>query len=104
MTIENDRVKANSVNSLPTIPFTKTRGIKTPEGYPTLTEGSWFGTFKVDNNEVWNDFIKTGVFKGFSVEGAFAQRKLKDAPVSIIEQLADRIHNLRKKVSEIATK
>ena len=82
----------------------KTRGIKTPEGYPTLTEGSWFGTFKVDNNEVWNDFIRTGVFKGFSVEGAFAHRKLKDAPVSAIESLADRIHNLRKKVAEIATK
>ena len=82
----------------------KTRGIKTPEGYPTLTEGSWFGTFKVDNNEVWNDFIRTGVFKGFSVEGAFAHRKLKDAPVSVIESLADRIHNLRKKVAEIATK
>ena len=82
----------------------KTRGIKTPEGYPTLTEGSWFGTFKVDNNEVWNDFIRTGVFKGFSVEGAFAHRKLKDAPVNVIESLADRIHNLRKKVSEIATK
>jgi hypothetical protein len=82
----------------------KTRGIKTPEGYPTLTEGSWFGTFKVDNNEVWNDFIRTGVFKGFSVEGAFAHRKLKDAPVNVIESLADRIHNLRKKVAEIATK
>jgi hypothetical protein len=82
----------------------KTRGINTPEGYPKLTEGSWFGTFKVDNNEVWNDFVKTGVFKGFSVEGAFGQRKLKDAPVNVIESLADRIHNLRKKVAEIATK
>lgn len=96
--------QVNGVYMVESFIIDKTRGIKTPEGYPTLTEGSWFGTFKVDNNEVWNDFIKTGVFKGFSVEGAFAQRKLKDAPVSIIEQLADRIHNLRKKVSEIATK
>ena len=96
--------QVNCVYMVESFIIDKTRGIKTPEGYPTLTEGSWFGTFKVDNNEVWNDFIKTGVFKGFSVEGAFAQRKVKDAPVSIIEQLADRIHNLRKKVSEIATK
>ncbi len=29
MTIENDKVKANSVNNLPTIPFTKTRGTNT---------------------------------------------------------------------------
>lgn len=96
--------QVNGVYMVESFIIDKTRGIKTPEGYPTLTEGSWFGTFKVDNNEVWNDFIKTGVFKGFSVEGAFAQRKVKDAPVSVIEQLADRIHNLRKKVSEIATK
>jgi hypothetical protein len=96
--------QVNGVYMVESFIIDKTRGIKTPEGYPTLTEGSWFGTFKVDNNEVWNDFIKTGVFKGFSVEGAFAQRKVKDAPVSIIEQLADRIHNLRKKVSEIAIK
>ena len=96
--------QVNGVYMVESFIIDKTRGIKTPEGYPTLTEGSWFGTFKVDNNEVWNDFIKTGVFKGFSVEGAFAQRKVKDAPVSIIESLADRIHNLRKKVSEIATK
>ena len=96
--------KVTGVYMVESMIIDKTRGIRTPEGYPTLTEGSWFGTFKVDNNEVWNDFIKTGVFKGFSVEGAFAQRKLKDAPVSIIESLADRIHNLRKKVAEIATK
>ena len=96
--------QVNGVYMVESFIIDKTRGIKTPEGYPTLTEGSWFGTFKVDNNEVWNDFIKTGVFKGFSVEGAFAQRKLKDAPVDIIESLADRIHNLRKKVAEIATK
>ena len=96
--------QVNGVYMVESFIIDKTRGIKTPEGYPTLTEGSWFGTFKVDNNEVWNDFIKTGVFKGFSVEGAFAQRKVQDAPVSIIESLADRIHNLRKKVSEIATK
>jgi len=96
--------QVNGVYMVESFIIDKTRGIKTPEGYPTLTEGSWFATFKVDNNEVWNDFIRTGVFKGFSVEGAFAQRKLKDAPVDIIESLADRIHNLRKKVAEIATK
>jgi len=82
----------------------KSRGIRTPEGYPTLTEGSWFGTFKVDNDEVWNDFIKTGVFKGFSVEGAFAHRKLTDMPQEQIDAVADRIQNLKKRLQEFATK
>jgi hypothetical protein len=102
--MHNSERQVDGVYMVESFIIDKTRGIKTPEGYPTLTEGSWFGTFKVDNNEIWNDFIRTGVFKGFSVEGAFAHRKLKDAPVNVIESLADRIHNLRKKVAEIATK
>jgi hypothetical protein len=96
--------QVNGVYMIESFIIDKTRGIKTPEGYQTLPEGSWFGTFKVDNNEVWNDFIRTGVFKGFSVEGAFASRKLTDAPQSEIEKVADRIQALRKKVSEIASK
>ena len=55
--------KVTGVYMVESMIIDKTRGIRTPEGYPTLTEGSWFGTFKVDNDEVWNDFIKTGVFK-----------------------------------------
>jgi hypothetical protein len=102
--MHNSERQVDGVYMVESFIIDKTRGIKTPEGYPTLTEGSWFGTFKVDNNEIWNDFIRTGVFKGFSVEGAFAHRKLKDAPVNVIESIADRIHNLRKKVAEIATK
>jgi len=30
--------------------------------------GSWLGTMKVDNDDLWNNFIKTGHLKGFSVE------------------------------------
>jgi hypothetical protein len=34
--------------------------------------GSWMGTFKIDNDEIWNDYVKTGDVKGFSIEGLFA--------------------------------
>lgn len=30
--------------------------------------GTWLGTMKVDNDEVWNDWIKAGHLKGFSIE------------------------------------
>lgn len=30
--------------------------------------GSWALSYKVDNDEVWNDYIKTGIIKGFSIE------------------------------------
>ena len=33
--------------------------------------GTWMGTFKVDNDEIWNDYVKTGEVKGFSIEGLF---------------------------------
>ena len=51
----------------------KSRGIKAPEGFGEIPEGSWFGSFKVENEDVWNSYIKSGVFKGFSVEGMFNQ-------------------------------
>lgn len=36
--------------------------------------GSWVGTIKVENDIIWNDFIKTGKVKGFSIEGYFADK------------------------------
>jgi hypothetical protein len=34
-------------------------------------KGQWFGIYKIDNGPVWNEYIKTGKVKGFSVEGYF---------------------------------
>ncbi len=31
-------------------------------------KGTWMATMKVDNDEIWNDYIKTGKLKGFSVD------------------------------------
>jgi len=36
--------------------------------------GTWMGTIKVENDVIWNDFIKTGKVKGFSIEGYFAEK------------------------------
>lgn len=54
------------------------RGIFPPEQFKDLPDGTWFGGFKVENDEVWNDFIKTGIFTGFSVEGVFQKVKLSN--------------------------
>jgi hypothetical protein len=35
-------------------------------------KGTWFGIMKVRNKEVWEDYVKSGLVKGFSVEGFFA--------------------------------
>lgn len=36
--------------------------------------GTWMGSVKVENDEVWNNYIKTGEVLGFSIEGYFAEK------------------------------
>ena len=36
-----------------------------------LPVGSWMGTYKIDNQRIWDEYVKTGRVKGFSVEGFF---------------------------------
>lgn len=46
------------------------RGIKPMEAFKDLPDGTWFGSFYVENPKVW-DMVKDGKVKGFSVEGMF---------------------------------
>lgn len=36
--------------------------------------GTWMGSVKVENEEIWNDYVKTGKVKGFSIEGYFVDK------------------------------
>lgn len=46
-------------------------GIMPPLGQDHLPNGTWFGVVKIKDKNVWDSFIKTGIYKGFSVEGFF---------------------------------
>jgi hypothetical protein len=46
------------------------RGIKPMEAFKDLPDGTWFGSFYVENPKVW-EMVKSGEVKGFSVEGMF---------------------------------
>ncbi len=52
-----------------------------------LPLGSWVGSVKVNNDKIWNEFVKTGKVKGFSIEGYFAD-KMERPKESIDEELA----------------
>ena len=39
-----------------------------------LSAGTWCGTMKINNDVIWNDYVKTGKVKGFSIEGYFADK------------------------------
>ncbi len=51
-----------------------------PAGFEDLPDGSWFGSYKVDNEKLWQA-IKDGVFKGFSIEGNF----IPERPAQTVE-------------------
>lgn len=40
----------------------------------SLPVGSWVVSMKVHNDQVWNEFVKTGKVRGFSIEGYFAEK------------------------------
>lgn len=51
--------------------------------------GTWMGTIKVNNDKIWNDFIKTGKVKGFSIEGYFADKA--KTPLSKVDETEEEI-------------
>ena len=63
-----------------------TRGIKTPEGFDELPDGSWFGSFKVENDEVWAK-VKDGTYTGFSVEGLFTEDMEKNIDERVLAEV-----------------
>ena len=46
------------------------RGVKPMAAFADLPDGTWFGSFYVENPKVW-ELVKSGQVKGFSVEGLF---------------------------------
>jgi phage head maturation protease len=59
-----------------------------------VPDGTWMVSLKVDNDDVWNNFIKTGKVKGFSIEGVFSgkvvqQQKEEDKEKVIVQKIKE---------------
>ena len=63
------------------------RGVMPPMGFEEVADGSWFVSYLIDNDEVWAK-VKSGEFKGFSVEGIF------DFPVDADEQVIEQMKSI----------
>ena len=50
--------------------------------------GTWMGAVKVNNDEIWNEYVKSGKVKGFSIEGYFAD-KMERPKESIKEDMSE---------------
>lgn len=54
------------------------RGVNPPKGFEFAKDGSWFGSYKIDDEETWIE-AKSGKFNGFSIEGAFEMKPVEFA-------------------------
>ena len=55
-----------------------------------LPLGTWMGSVKVNNDDVWNEYVKTNKVKGFSIEGYFAD-KMEAPKENVEEQLSEEL-------------
>jgi len=50
--------------------------------------GTWMVSMKVLNDDIWNNYVKTGKVKGFSIEGYFADKAERPKDKTIKDDLA----------------
>lgn len=71
-------------------------------GYTDISKGSWFVSMKVNNDEVWNSYIKEDILRGFSVEGMFLSlgkfNITKESDFSIEMKQIEQILNILKDI------
>ena len=52
-----------------------------------LPVGTWVGMMKIDNDEIWQDYVKNGEVKGFSIEGLFSHDLVKASKEDELERI-----------------
>jgi hypothetical protein len=56
--------------------------------------GTWMVSMKVNNEAIWNDFVKTGKVKGFSIEGYFSDKLEMSLELAKEQELIDKIKSI----------
>ena len=58
-------------------------------------EGTWVVAMKV-SQEIWDEYIVTGIIKGFSIEAGYANRmEIKDTNIQMFAELEDVLKNIK---------
>ena len=87
--MHDDGRKAEGVYLIESFMVDDTRGVLPPKAFDDISQGSWLATVKVDNDEIWNDYVKTGKLMGFSVEGMFAMGDMVKTDEEILREIQD---------------
>jgi hypothetical protein len=62
--------------------------------------GTWYVAMKVDNEEIWTEYVKTGRVKGFSIEGFFADKSTEMAKMSKDEVILAKLKELLSNIEQ----
>ena len=57
--------------------------------------GTWMGSVKVNNDDVWDEYVKSGKVRGFSIEGYFVD-KMQNKTEQKAQALLSKIKNIIK--------
>lgn len=63
--------------------------------------GTWMGAVKVNNDEIWQEYVKTNKVKGFSIEGYFADKM--ERPKEPIQEDLSKDDKIIEKIKNILT-
>lgn len=94
--MHDNNLQAKGVYVIESLIIDSKRGIKAPKGFENAPDGSWWGSMRVENDEIWS-MVKDGSFKGFSVEGMFGQAKTVKYPVSLINKIREVVKKYKQK-------
>jgi hypothetical protein len=63
--------------------------------------GTWMVSMKVLNDDIWNNYVKTGKVKGFSIEGYFADKAERPKDKTIKDDLEDEANELLAEIKQV---
>jgi hypothetical protein len=55
----------------------------------SVPEGTWMGSFKIVDDKIWEDYVKEGKVKGFSIEGLFTHSLVHASKINLEKDIAD---------------
>jgi len=65
----------------------------------SLEPGTWAGVFRVEDDDVWEE-VKSGAFKGISIEGMFSHQLVKASAQTVEVELENKVEEVLSGVEE----
>lgn len=90
--MHEEGLQADGVTMFESFISNAARGIKPISAFTDLPDGTWFGSFYVENPAVW-DLVKAQKVRGFSVEGMFDYEKPASKEDQALSQIAELLNS-----------